>query len=412
VSSPRSWTEVPLATVGAWGSGGTPRSTEPSYYDGRIPWLRSGDLPDGPVSEHELTISERGLKASSAKWVPQGAVMIAMYGATIGRLGIAAYPVATNQAVAFCIPNKDTVDAQFLFWYLRSIRETLMTLGQGGAQPNINQDILKRQMIALPSLCEQIRVVGVLNQLIGRTAVVRQEITGISRLIAKYRQAVLTAAFDGSLTKHWRAARGLSASWCPVTLGTVVAAFNYGSSKKSAPAGVIPVLRMGNIQRGRLDWSDLVYSSDPVEIDKYSLASGDVLFNRTNSSELVGKTALYAGERPAIFAGYLIRIRCSPRLTPAFLTYLLNSPLGRDHCWRVKADGVSQSNINAKKLAAFAFDLPTVPEQHEIVLRVNMAFEWLDRIAVEQQAATHLLCKLDQAILTRAFRGALAPTNA
>jgi hypothetical protein len=105
------------------------------------------------------------------------------------------------------------------------------------------------------------------------------------------------------------------------------------------------VLRMGNIQGGQLDWTDLLYTSDPVEIRKYRLQPGDVLFNRTNSPELVGKTALFKTDRPAIFAGYLIRVRCSDRLVPAYLVYCLNSPAGRDYCWRVKTDGVSQSNI-------------------------------------------------------------------
>jgi type I restriction enzyme S subunit len=161
-----------------------------------------------------------------------------------------------------------------------------------------------------------------------------------------------------------------------------------------------------------LDWSDLVFTSDAAEIAKYSLESGDVLFNRTNSPALVGKTALYRGERQAIYAGYLIRVRCASNLLPEFLTYCLNSPDGRDYCWRVKTDGVSQSNINAKKLAAFSFDLPSIEEQAEIVRRIEAAFARIDRMAAEAGRAAALLDRLEQATLAKAFRGELAGEEA
>jgi type I restriction enzyme S subunit len=101
---PAHWVPATLADVGRWGSGGTPKTGESSYYDGNIPWIRSGDLPDGLIREHPANISETGLANSSAKWVPERALLIALYGATIGKLGITAYPVTTNQAVAFCVP--------------------------------------------------------------------------------------------------------------------------------------------------------------------------------------------------------------------------------------------------------------------------------------------------------------------
>lgn len=103
---------------------------------------------------------------------------------------------------------------------------------------------------------------------------------------------------------------------------------SYGTSSKSNKEGLIPVLRMGNLQGGKLDWTDLVYTSDTIEIEKYKLEYNDVLFNRTNSPELVGKTAIYKSEQPAIYAGYLIRVQCLPDLNPDYLNYHLNSILG------------------------------------------------------------------------------------
>lgn len=108
--------------------------------------------------------------------------------------------------------------------------------------------------------------------------------------------------------------------WELVPLRQLILSVEYGSSAKSNVKGDIPVLRMGNLQDGELNWSDLVYTNDESEIEKYALDPGDVLFNRTNTIDLVGKTSIYRGERPAIFAGYLIRIRVDPsRLDSEYL---------------------------------------------------------------------------------------------
>jgi len=242
--------------------------------------------------------------------------------------------------------------------------------------------------------------------LLGCTRRAREELAHVPRLVERQRQAVLAQAFSGELTQEWRTAQRLAEPE-QVTLGSVTSDFSYGSAEKSQVSGLVPVLRMGNIQNGSLDWGNLVFTSGQAEIAKYLLAPGDVLFNRTNSPELVGKTALYRGERKAIYAGYLIRIRCKPTLRPEFLTYCLNSPTGRDHCWRVKTDGASQSNINSKKLAAFSFYLPTIEEQLEIIRRIEAAIARIERAGAEAMRAAALVERLERATLARAFRGAL-----
>jgi type I restriction enzyme S subunit len=132
-----------------------------------------------------------------------------------------------------------------------------------------------------------------------------------------------------------------------VKLGEVCEDVEYGSATKSKETGKVPVLRMGNIQNGRFDWDDLVYTSDAAEIKKYLLKKNDVLFNRTNSAELVGKTAIYKGEQPAIFAGYLIRINYKDDLLDGdYLTYYLNTRAAKVYGNSVRSFGVNQSNIN------------------------------------------------------------------
>ncbi len=203
----------------------------------------------------------------------------------------------------------------------------------------------------------------------------------------------------------------LPESWIITALGNLCEGFQYGTSAKSQKSGKVPVLRMGNIQNGRIDWTDLVYTSNEDEIDKFNLKQGDVLFNRTNSPELVGKAGIYRGEVPAIFAGYLIRIKNYPVLNSEYLNYYLNSAYAREFCQQVKTDGVSQSNINAQKLGKFPLPLPLLPEQHEIVRRVEALFKKADEIEARYKKAKAFVDKLTQSILAKAFRGELVPQD-
>lgn len=203
----------------------------------------------------------------------------------------------------------------------------------------------------------------------------------------------------------------LPAGWLWVAIEEVTERLSYGTSTKSRPSGTIPVLRMGNMQRGELDWSDLVYTSDPGEIEKYALSPNTVLFNRTNSPELVGKTSLFRGERPAICAGYIVSIHEIQGLSPPYLSWTLNSPYGRSWCWSAKSDGVSQSNISASKLARMPIPLPPAPEQGVIVHLVEAAFERERSINALYSQSSDAMVRLDQSILAKAFRGELVPQD-
>lgn len=156
--------------------------------------------------------------------------------------------------------------------------------------------------------------------------------------------------------------------WTVTPLGLLVSSIAYGSSAKSRSNGKIPVLRMGNLQDGKLIWGDLVYTEDAGEIARYSLVCGDVLFNRTNTVDLVGKAALYNGERPAIYAGYLIRVRTDrQRLDPRYLNYVLNAEFSRKYSLKVLSQAVGQANINGQKLKTYPIPLPPTQTEQECI---------------------------------------------
>ncbi|MGO9313104.1 MAG: restriction endonuclease subunit S [Syntrophobacteraceae bacterium] len=281
----------------------------------------------------------------------------------------------------------------------------------GSTRLKLTQAAMRSIPVPIPPLNEQKRIASKLDALLARVNACRERLDHLPIILKRFRQSVLAAATSGQLTEDWRERASTLTSPRFVSLGDVASELSYGSSAKSSPTGSIPVLRMGNIQDGRLDWSELVFTSNAMEINKYALRPGDVLFNRTNSPELVGKTAVYKGERPAIFAGYLIRIRCGNSLLPDYLSYCINSPAGRDFCWRVKSDGVSQSNINAKKLSVFEFELPSTEEQHEIVRRVETLFAFVDRLQTRVATAKAHAESLTPSLLAKAFRGELVPQD-
>ena len=183
----------------------------------------------------------------------------------------------------------------------------------------------------------------------------------------------------------------------------------YGTSKKSTSSGLIAVLRMGNIQSGEIDYTDLVYSSDTEDIKKYILKKNDLLFNRTNSADWVGKTAIYRGNIPAIYAGYLIRVRTF--IDSEYLNVVMNSGYAKEYCNSVKTDGVNQSNINAQKLGYFLVPIPPIIEQRRISYSIAKFLSTISTIQKEESNIAGLIQKAKSKILDLAIRGKLVPQN-
>ena len=196
--------------------------------------------------------------------------------------------------------------------------------------------------------------------------------------------------------------------WFWERLGLMTLGVEYGTSAKSQPEGKVPVLRMGNMQNGKIDWTDLVYSDNDEEIKQYLLKKGDVLFNRTNSPELVGKTSIIETDEKAIFAGYLIRINHLTEITDGrYLTYFLNSMIAKKYGNFVKTDGVNQSNINGQKLINYPFVFCSLKEQKEIADILEQKFTACDQLADEIAKQLKQAELLKQAVLKAAFSGSL-----
>ncbi|WP_225684267.1 restriction endonuclease subunit S [Bacteroides thetaiotaomicron] len=200
-------------------------------------------------------------------------------------------------------------------------------------------------------------------------------------------------------------------SWVWCSLEDIVCELKYGTSEKSSSVGKIAVLRMGNITNvGTIDYSNLVYSSNDEDIEQYSLEKDDLLFNRTNSSEWVGKTAIYKEEQPAIYAGYLIRIRLL-LISPDYLNTVMNSGYYRDWCYDVKTDAVNQSNINAQKLSQLMIPIPPLKEQGRIVAEMDKWISLIDIVKNDKDDLLNIIKQAKSKILDLAIRGKLVPQD-
>ena len=200
-------------------------------------------------------------------------------------------------------------------------------------------------------------------------------------------------------------------SWEWVRLGDIIEEPKYGTSAKSLKSGKMPVLRMGNLTRdGRLDYSNLVYTDSIYDIEEYNLKKGDILFNRTNSSEWVGKCALYDALIPAIYAGYLVRVRPIIVLSK-YLIDVLTSDYYRDWCYCVKTDAVNQSNINATKLSDFRVPLPPIEEQLRIYSKFQEYNEFINRISDIEYLLKNKVENVKHKILELAMQGKLVPQD-
>lgn len=195
---PSTWTWVRLGFIGNWGAGATPNRAHSEYYGGDIPWLKTGDLNDDYITEIPETITELALKETSVKLNPVGSILIAMYGATIGKLGILTKQATTNQACCACCPVEGVYN-KYLFYFLMSHKTKFINRGIGGAQPNISKEKIVATLMPLPPIDEQLRIVSSIESFFFNIERIVNEQLNISELVVKTKSKILDLAIRGKL---------------------------------------------------------------------------------------------------------------------------------------------------------------------------------------------------------------------
>ena len=421
---PENWMWVTLGSILNKLTDGTHRT--PKYTSTGVKFVSVKDMSNGFLSlENTKYISEEEHKELYARCNPEKGDLIL---SKVGTTGVPAIvdttePFSLFVSVALLKFDCKCIDIEFLYYMLMSplVQAQATENTRGVGNKNWVLDAIASTMVVLPPLVEQKRIVAKIEELLPLVDRYAASYEKLEQFNAKFpedmKKSILQYAIQGKLVEQ-RPEEGtgeelyqqiqtekqrlikegkikkekplaeiaedeipfdIPESWKWVSVGSVCVNIQYGSSQKSSATGKVPVLRMGNIQNGRLVWDKLVYTSDDEEIAKYPLQYNDLLFNRTNSKELVGKTAIYKSEFPAIYAGYLVRV--TPLLMCSdYLNYVMQSQFYWSYCQTVRSDAIGQSNINAEKLKRFVFPLPPFEEQKRIVAKLEEILPLCERL--------------------------------
>lgn len=416
---PENWVWVRLESVASWGSGGTPSRKHEEYYNGDILWIKTGELNNGWIYDTEEKITDEGLKKSSAKLFPPYSVLIAMYGATIGKVAILGVPATTNQACACAVCNQSLL-YMYLFYYCISQKNVFIEKGKGGAQPNISQIILKQHPIPLPPLSEQQRIVERIEELFAKLDEAKERLQEVADSFAVRKAAILHKAFTGELTKQWRRENGVSdESWEEKKLNEIcITRAGYAFNSKEFCSNGYQIIRMGNLYGGKLllDRSPVFIDEkilDEKIIEKSVIQKGDILITLTGTKYKrdYGYAVLVTITGKMLLNQRILSLR--PKTDNAdFICYCLQTKEFRDVFFSNETGGVNQGNVSSNFVENISIKYPTLPEQHEIVRLID---NLLARERSAQQATEQALASIDlmkKSILARAFRGELGTNKA
>ena len=405
---PEGWVWATLGEVGTWQSGGTPSRSNKTYYGGNIPWLKTGDLNDGLISYIPESITEEAVANSSAKINPTGSVLIAMYGATIGKLGILTFPATTNQACCACIEFNAIIQL-YLFYFLLSQRNEFIAKGGGGAQPNISKEIIVNTFIPLPPLSEQQRIVMEIEKWFALIDQVEHGKSDLQTVIKQAKSKILDLAIHGKLVQqnhnddpaiellkrinpdftpcdngHYPQ---LPDSWSTTTLKDLCESFNGLWKGKKEPFIHVGVIRNANFTKDfKLDYSNIEYIDvEQRTFAKRHLMNGDLIVEKSGGSDNnpVGRTILYEGESGVFsFSNFTmaLRIKHSNIILSKFLYYYILAIYQKGAMRLMQTQTTGLHNLILDKFLSMPIHMPSYSEQERIVDRIETIFISLDMI--------------------------------
>ena len=372
-----SWPMVSIESVAKVITGKTPPKADPNCFGGNIPFITPSELTDSDyLLKPETTLTEKGL--ATTKLIPKNSILVCCIG-SLGKMAIADLPVATNQQINSVIFDDDKIYYRFGFYALKLLKNDLKKIAPSTTVAIINKSRFSELKIPCPPLEEQKRIATILDKADGIHKKREQAI----KLADDFLRAKFLEMFGTPANNIHRFPKG--------TIRDLVDSVNYGTSAKaSIDSGEYPILRMGNITyQGRWDFTDLKYLDLSVkEKDKYLVKEGDLLFNRTNSKELVCKTAVYEEDRPMAFAGYLIRVRPNSIGNNYYISGYLNSIHGKITLMNMCKSIVGMANINAQELQNIEILIPPkhLQDEYEIIYKkIKKGLSIYDKSAMQLQ---------------------------
>ena len=353
-------------------SGSTPKTSIEEYWDGDIKWITPAEINDDTyiVTDSVRKITDLGAKKTGLSPFPEGTVILSSR-APIGKVAIAGCAMCCNQGFKNLICSEKILN-KYLYWFLKGNTSFLNSLGRGATFKEISKSIVSQIEINVPDIEYQKEAADILEKVSEVIYLRTQELTALDNLI--------NARFVEMFGDPVKNPKG----WEVVTIGDIVTEVRYGTSKPAVEGGKYPYLRMNNLTAdGHLDLNDLKYIDIPDdEIEKCVVRKGDVLFNRTNSIELVGKTVVFDLQEDMIIAGYIIRVRLNKRLLPEILSQYMNLEALKDILRSMAKGAVNQANINAQELRSIKVYIPDMELQKQFIEMKNQVDK--SKVAVQK----------------------------
>ena len=338
-------------------SGSTPKTGIAEYWDGNLKWITPAEIDDESyiITDSARKLTELGVKKTGLSSFPSGTVILSSR-APIGKVAIAGCEMYCNQGFKNLICS-DRINNRYLYWFLKGNTAYLNSLGRGATFKEISKKIVSDIEINVPEISQQLAAVDALERVSEIIRLRKNQLQKLDELI-KARFVEMFGIYPAN-PKGWETG----------TIRDVVSDVRYGSSRPAVDGGKYPYLRMNNITYGgELDLSDTKRIDIPDnELDKCTVRRGDVLFNRTNSKELVGKTCVYNRDDMMVLAGFVIRARVSERILPEFLSEFLNTEFSKQMLLAMCKTAIGQANINAQEMQNIGLYLPPIELQRKFV---------------------------------------------
>ena len=342
-------------------SGSTPKTSVTSYWDGNIKWITPAELNEDTfyIMDSVRHITEEGKEKTGLSYLPTGTVILSSR-APIGKTAIASCEMCCNQGFKNLICS-DAIYNEYLYFFLKSKTDYLNSLGRGATFKEISKSIVESIEIPLPEVNQQKEIAEKFKKLEQLISLRKQQLAKLDELV-KARFVEMFGTFPANPFR-----------WDTGKIQDVVSDVRYGSSRPAVEGGKYPYLRMNNITySGELDLRDTKRIDIPdSELDKCTVRRGDVLFNRTNSKELVGKTCVYNRDELMVLAGFVIRVRINERIRPEVLSAFLNMDFSKRMLIGMCKTAIGQANINAKELQNIDLYIPPIELQDQFVTLKN-----------------------------------------
>ena len=410
---PKGWVVKKLGDVCETTSGGTPNRKDFSLYGGHIPWVKSGELDKGIITDTEEKITDEAIKKSSAKVFPKGTLLIALYGATIGKLAFLGIAAATNQAICGIFENK-SIDSKYLYQFLFFSKAGLVKQGIGGAQPNISQGILKNLDLPLPPLPVQQAIVTKIEEIFSELDHGVEQLKVARAQLKVYRQSVLKWAFEGRLTNEGVIDGELLEGWKWVRLGGVCTKIQDGSHFSPQIQYLEPgkerfmYITAKNIRNNYMDLSKLIFVDKEFHDSIYNRCNpeyGDVLLTKDGVN--TGEVTLNTLHEPfSLLSSVCIFKTDRESLKSEYLKYFIQSPFG-SKLINDSMTGTAIKRIVLRKIRDSMIILPPISEQHQIVSEIERRLSVCDKLEETIEAGLKQAEVLRAGVLKMAFEGRL-----